>query len=70
MPLPIDENPFQWMKPSENATPVIEELRDEFRVLHERILKKVPACRERSLAITNLEQTAMWAIKAAVGRIP
>lgn len=69
MPLPIDENPFQWMKPNERSALVIEMFREHFANLHQLILNSVPNCRERSLGITKLEEAAMWTIKAAVGRI-
>lgn len=68
VPLPIDENPFQYMLPTEKSLAIITPLREQFFLLWDHIKKNVPDSRERSLAITNLEQAAMWAVKAAVGR--
>ena len=67
--MPIDEDPFQWLKPSDAAVPVIEGLRTAYRLLHTQIERTVPNSRERSVAMTYLESSAMWAVKAAVGRI-
>ena len=44
----------------------IETLRMEFTKLHLLIEEFVPTSRERAVALTNLEQAAMWAVKAAV----
>ena len=67
--LPIDVDPFQWLRPSTQAIPVIERLRAEYALMRRTLMQNVPHCRERSLALTALEESAMWAIKAAVGRI-
>lgn len=37
---------------------------DKFADLEKYILEQFPACRERSIALTNLETAAMWATKA------
>lgn len=39
-------------------------LNREFTTLESRILRHVPVGRRQSLALTNLEQAAMWAAKA------
>lgn len=67
---PLDDNPFQYIMPNETALGVIADLRERFYDLWQHIQENVPPSRERSIAITNLETTAMWTIKAAVGRIP
>ena len=45
---------------------VIEFLRESAKALGLAILDAVPPSRERSLAITHLEETVMWAVKALV----
>lgn len=67
--LPIDEDPFQWLRPSARAVPIIERLRAEYALMRRTLLDTVPHSRERSVALTALEESAMWSIKAAVGRI-
>lgn len=42
----------------------METIRDQAKLLGEAIIYGAPESRERSLAITNLEQTVMWAVKA------
>ena len=44
-----------------------EVIRDEAKVLGRQILNSCPESRERSLALTNLEQTVMWAV-ASIAR--
>lgn len=56
--------------PGRTAIESIRELRAAFSELHERIEFEAPASRERSVALTNLETAAMWAIKAIVVNDP
>lgn len=58
-------NPFGYFKPSEAMLPVIQEVREAYTELHKRILT-LPASRQRAIAITELETSAMWAIKGLV----
>ena len=58
-------NPFGYFKPSEAMLPLIQEVRDGYTVLH-KFLLTLPASRQRSVAITELETSAMWAIKGLV----
>lgn len=58
-------NPFGYFKPSEEMLPKIQAVRDAYTVLHQHILT-LPASRERAVAITELETSAMWAIKGLV----
>lgn len=51
--------------PGAKADALVKELRQAYSDL-EAVLKKVPDSREKSLAITDLEASAMWATKAAV----
>lgn len=52
--------------PSDDAAVKINELRLAFDELHSALEKLCPPSRELSLAITNIEQAAMWATKAVV----
>lgn len=58
-------NPFGYFKPHESMLPLIQEVRDSYTTLH-KFLKTLPQCREKSIAITELETSAMWAIKGLV----
>jgi hypothetical protein len=55
-----------------NVTPtpvkieVIEDLRNQAKFLADEILALVPDSRERSLALTHLEEVVMWAVKGIV----
>ena len=61
---------FAFHEPSVESLAAISMLREAFSELHERIDKIAPASREKSLALTELEQSAMWAIKAVVTNDP
>lgn len=63
------KNPFDYQKPHDLMIPVIEATREAYKVLHAHLLT-LPACRERSVAITELETSAMWAIKGIVFNDP
>ena len=58
-------NPFGYFKPVESALPLIQDTRDAYTALH-KFLLSLPECRQRSIAITELETSAMWAIKGLV----
>lgn len=55
-------NPFGYFRPAENMLPLIQEVRDGYTVLH-KFLLTLPPSRQRSVAITELETSAMWTIK-------
>lgn len=57
---------FAYHKPSEDGLAKITTLRKAFSDLHDIIEATAPNSREKSVALTNLETTAMWAIKAVV----
>lgn len=59
------EHPFEYQKPTDLEVARMEMIRNKCRLLHEELLC-LPSTRERSLAITNLEQVSMWANKAVV----
>lgn len=61
---------FQYHKPSEDALERITRLREAFSVVHGAIEEVAPVSRERSVALTELETSAMWAVKAVVFNDP
>lgn len=58
---------FTYHPPRRQDIPKFEVIRQNARELAERILAECPESRERSLALTNLEQSVMWA-NAAIAR--
>lgn len=67
--MPIDK-PYAYHKPSEDGHARIARLREAFSFVQREIEECCPESRQRSIAITNNEQTAMWAIKAVVFNDP
>lgn len=57
---------FAYHKPSASGLSTITELREVFSTAHESIMRLCPNSRERSVALTELETSAMWAIKSVV----
>jgi hypothetical protein len=57
---------FAYHKPSEEGLRKITELREAYSTLKDHIEKHSPASRERAVALTELETSAMWAIKSVV----
>jgi hypothetical protein len=57
---------FEYRKPTENGVKQIELIREHCKRLALLIDTEVPNCREKSLAITKLEEVSMWANKATV----
>lgn len=53
------------MKPSETMLPKIQVTREAYKVIHAHLLS-LPPSRERAVAITELETSAMWAVKGLV----
>jgi hypothetical protein len=62
---PMSDNTASTL-PSFNpsGSEVVAELKERTEALLNFIRENVPANRERSIAITNYEQAAMWAVKA------
>lgn len=58
-------NPFGYFKPVEAMLPLIQSTRDAYSTLH-KFLLSLPLSRQRAIAITELETSAMWAIKGLV----
>ena len=52
---------FTYHPPSPKQIPKYNELRDRAKVFAKFIVQSCPESRERSLAITNLQQVVMWA---------
>lgn len=59
------KHPFDYHKPNDVQVEQIARLRDGCKALYAVILE-LPPSRERSLAITNLEQVSMWGNKAVI----
>jgi hypothetical protein len=58
---------FSYHPPKEDQVPRYVAIRDEGKAFAKMILEFCPTSRERSLALTNLEQVVMWA-NAAIAR--
>ena len=67
--MPIDK-PYAYHKPSDDGLDKINRLREHFSEGEKLIREVCPESRQKSIAITNNEQTAMWAIKAVVFNDP
>lgn len=67
--MPIDK-PYAYHKPSVEGTTKINKLRELFSEVERTIIATCPESRHRSVALTNNETTAMWAIKAVVFNDP
>jgi len=67
--MPIDK-PYAYHKPSPSGLAKITRLREVFSEVEKAIHECCPDSRHKSVAITNLETTAMWAIKAVVFNDP
>jgi hypothetical protein len=61
---------YAYHKPSEAGIEKIRVLREAFSQLHDLIESTAPVSRERAVALTKLETTAMWAIKSVVCNDP
>jgi hypothetical protein len=61
---------FAYHKPSEEGLKKINMLREAFSELSSHISVLCPDTREKSVALTHLETTAMWAIKSVVCNDP
>lgn len=61
---------FAYHKPGNDGLKKITTLRELFSQVADVIEAECPNSREKSVALTNLETTAMWAIKAVVCNDP
>lgn len=55
---------MQYVQPTDKQIEVMQVFRDKYEALCEEIKEQIPISRGSSLAITNLEQSAMWLNKA------
>jgi hypothetical protein len=60
------KNPFEYQKPNSDQVERIGSVRYGCSALYERIMNNCLPSRERSLAITKLEEVSMWANKSIV----
>ncbi|MEY2873489.1 MAG: hypothetical protein RLZZ373_860 [Pseudomonadota bacterium] len=67
--MPIDK-PYAYHKPSDDGMDRINRLREAFSAVDRAIKETCPDSRQKSVAITELETAAMWAIKAVVFNDP
>jgi len=69
MPDPVrasGKHPFEYQRPNASQVERIEQVRQGCKQLFDTIMTQVAPSRERSLAITKLEEVSMWANKAIV----
>lgn len=67
--MPIDK-PFAYHKPSADGLAKITALREAYSLIKSTIMLNCPESRQRAVALTELETSAMWAIKAVVFNDP
>jgi hypothetical protein len=58
-------HPFEYHKPTDEQAARMIKLNGLLKVAYDAIVQDVPSNRERSLAITNLQQARMW-VNAAI----
>lgn len=58
-----DHHPFTYRKANQRTSDRIRHHMALYRDLYDQITATLPHCRERSLALTKLEESAMWANK-------
>lgn len=61
---------YNYQKPSEVGLLAINRIRKAYSELDDLVRESTPTSREQAVALTNLEQSAMWAIKAVVCNDP
>lgn len=61
---------YAYHSPAPKSLQKITEIREAFSKLQDLIESTAPVSRERSVAITELETAAMWAIKSIVCNDP
>jgi len=59
-------NPFDYQAPTEISVEKIKRFREACKNLHDLIQSGIPISREKSLAVTKLEEVSMWGNKAIV----
>lgn len=58
-------NPYQFHAPTDAQKAAMQKLRDAAQSFDALIREVTPPCRQQSLALTHLEEAAVWANKAA-----
>ncbi|MFR9710756.1 hypothetical protein ACL02P_15410 [Paenibacillus sp. MB22_1] len=58
---PVIENNFKYHAPQPGQPEIYQEIRDKAKELAYLIDEKAPNSREKSLAMTKLEEAVMWA---------
>lgn len=61
----LNPHPFEYQRPDADGIKKIEDVRLGCKTLYETLMT-LPVSRERSLAITKLEEVSMWANKGIV----
>lgn len=64
------DKPFAYHKPSDDGLVKITALREAFSIVAAAIEANCTPSRQKSIAVTELETAAMWAIKAVVFNDP
>jgi hypothetical protein len=64
------ENKYGWHKGTDVTAPMHQQVRESFKVIHETLEDLLPPGRARSLALTELENAAMWANKSVAELAP
>ena len=57
---------YAYHKPSDSMVKTITKIRELFSLMDDQINECCPASRERSVALTKLEESCMWAVKSLV----
>lgn len=57
---------FRYVKPNDDQVLSLETVRGHMWALGDLLDEELPECREKSLALTHLEQAQMWANAALV----
>lgn len=63
------EDLFTNRSPNETQADALDQLTDQMNSTHALLVSLLPDSRERSLAITKLEECSMWAKKGVVFRL-
>lgn len=64
------DKPYAYHAPSDDGLARITKLREAYSVVQRVLEEACPPSRQKSVAITELETSAMWAIKAVVFNDP
>ncbi|WP_412027904.1 hypothetical protein [Deinococcus yunweiensis] len=66
MTTPNPKHPFDYQRPTSKHVQQLETVRAALKEAHDVLLATLPPSRERSLAVTKLEEVSMWANKGIV----